>query len=404
MVSELEKYEFKKKVEELKSVCGRGTELITLYIPPQRQISDAANYLRNEYAQSSNIKSATTRKNVMSAIDAILGRLKFLKKTPENGIAFFIGHKLVTSDLTEMVHYVITPIEPLTTFMYRCDDRFYLEPLEEMLVEKDCYGLIVIDRGEATVGLMKGKRILPIINIQSLVPRKHRMGGQSQKRFERLIEQSAHEFFKKVGDKVNNEFLGKEEIKGILVGGPGATKNFFMENDYINHELRKKIVAIVDVGYTNEHGLTELMAKAEETLATLEIIKEKKILDSFLKEIVKVDSGLSCYGEKEIISALEQGACDVLIISEEVRKTSVKFRCDLCGFTVELINITSSECEKCKAKMNKIEEKDLVSELYKLAEEKGTKIVFVSTSSPEGSAFLKTFGGIGAILRYRIGS
>lgn len=44
-----EKYVFKKKLETLKSKSGRGTELISLYIPSDKQISDVTDHLREEH-------------------------------------------------------------------------------------------------------------------------------------------------------------------------------------------------------------------------------------------------------------------------------------------------------------------------------------------------------------------
>ena len=54
---EKRRYDFKRALEEIKDIHGRGTELVSVYVPPDKQISDVANYLRNEYSQSQNIKS-----------------------------------------------------------------------------------------------------------------------------------------------------------------------------------------------------------------------------------------------------------------------------------------------------------------------------------------------------------
>ena len=54
---DLAKYEFKKQLKEIQAVKGRATELISLYIPASKRVSDVTSYLKNEYAQSSNIKS-----------------------------------------------------------------------------------------------------------------------------------------------------------------------------------------------------------------------------------------------------------------------------------------------------------------------------------------------------------
>lgn len=359
----LARYEFKQKLEELAAVKGRATELISLYIPSTKKLADVVNYLRNEYAQSSNIKSKTTRKNVGWAIDSLLRKVKLIKELPKNGIVFFVGHKAIAADQTEAVAYQIESPEPIQTFIYRCNSSFYLEPLEEIGKEKDLYALLVIDRREATLGLVKGKRIELIKNIQSQVPSKHRMGGQSALRFERLIEQAAHEYFVKVGELATDSFLSKP-IKGLLIGGPGYTKNFFAEKDYLHYELKNKLISTFDTSYTDEYGLKELVEKASGVLANLALIKEKKLIQKFMQEIVK-EHGSAAYGEKEVRSYLSLGAVDILLLSEELRNPA------------------------------------LTKELYELATQTGAKTELISTESSEGEMFFKAFNGVGALLRFR---
>jgi peptide chain release factor subunit 1 len=49
-------YQFKRLLEKIEKLEGRGTELVTLYIPPDKSISDVINYLRQEYATASKHK------------------------------------------------------------------------------------------------------------------------------------------------------------------------------------------------------------------------------------------------------------------------------------------------------------------------------------------------------------
>ncbi len=398
------KYDFKRALEELSKYEGRGTELISLYVPPKRPISDVIAYLRDEYSTSSNIKSKTTRKNVMSAIESMMSRLRVYKMPPENGLALFIGHVPTRGDQTEMVTYIIEPPEPVQSMVYRCDSKFYLDPLYAMLGEKDVYGLIVIDRSEATIGLLRGVRIEVVKNIQSQVPSKHHQGGQSSRRFERLIELAAHEFFVKVGNTANEIFLNEKNLKGILIGGPGSTKEFFAEKDYLHHELKKKIIDLFDTGYTDEYGLRELVEKAAQRLEDLEIAQEKKIINRFLSEVRKTD-GLAVYGEKEVIDALKNSQVDTLIISEALRKYKVTWECPNCKTREEeIINsflIPEKICKNCNTPMNVVDKVDIIDEYYKLAEQINAKVYLVSDESEEGKLFLKGFGGIGAILRYK---
>ncbi len=185
--TQLARYSFQRKLDEIAAAKGRATELVTLYVPPGKQISEVMGYLRNEYAQSSNIKSRVTRKNVMWAIESLMGRVRQFKEPPPHGVAFFVGSKAVGADRYEPVTFIVEPPEPLNTYMYRCDSTFFLEPLLSMAHEPDLWGLIVMDRAEVTIGFLRGKRIEVVRNRQSLVPSKHGRGGQSAHRFERMI-------------------------------------------------------------------------------------------------------------------------------------------------------------------------------------------------------------------------
>ena len=404
-LTDLQIYEFRRSLEEVRKLSGRGTELISLYIPPSRQISDVSNYLRSEYSQSSNIKSASTRKNVQAAISSILSRLKNFKQPPENGLVFFVGHRSIGADQTDMVQFVLEPPEPVPTFIYRCDSKFFTEPIEGMLETKETYGLIVIDRSEATIGYLHGKQIVSLKNMQSLVPSKHSRGGQSARRFERLIEIAAHEYYKKVADVANESFLAQKDLKGILVGGPGPTKDYFVKSEYLHYELQKKIVDTFDVGYTDEYGLKELVEKARESLRHLDLMREKDLMQKLLEEIRKPDGGLSIYGEEQVKNALMIGAVDTLIISEDLRRVKLKLTCPSCGAKKEALAKDSTEdvkCDKCGAIMKVDEVDDLVGELHKIAEQNNTKVDFVSGESEEGGLLLKAFGGLAGILRFRV--
>lgn len=405
-MSDLDKYRFRRDLEEIEKATGRGTELVSVYVPPDKQISDVANYLRGEYSQSSNIKSQSTRKHVQGAIESILQRLKAYRQPPPNGLVFFTGHKATEADQTEMVAFVLEPPEPVVSFLYRCDSRFETAPLHDMLVEKDTYGLVVIDQGEATLGLLRGKRIEALKNVQSLVPRKHRMGGQSARRFERLHDQAVHEFFKKVGDLMTEAFLNRE-LRGILLGGPGYTKEQFAGGGYIHHELVKKILTpSFDVGYTDENGLREVVGAARETLKDLDLMREKDLVGRLMEEIRKQDGGLSAYGETQVRRALELGAVDTLLLSEGLRRSRAKLRCGNCGYENEATieeGQPLTACPNCGQNALAVQgRKDLVVEFTERALPMGTKVELISRESEEGELLLRAFGGLAAILRYRV--
>jgi len=405
----LARYEFKRKLEFVESIEGQATELVSLYVPPTRQIADVSNYLRGEYAQSSNIKSQSTRKNVMAAISSILNRIKVYRVPPPNGVVLFVGTESLPGNREKAVTIVIEPPEAITTFFYRCDSKFYLEPLQAMLAEKEVWGLLVMDRKEATIGRLNGKRIEVINSFESQVPSKHGRGGQSARRFERLIEDAADKFFVKIGERVNSAFLGDKRLQGILVGGPGSTKNVITESDYLHYEIRGKVLGFFDVGYTDESGLKELVENATDLLKDVGLIKEKKLVDRFMREVARPDGGLASYGEREVREALRLGAAEILLLSEGLRKERFKVICPNpnCGHTGEITQPDPDwkpvPCPKCGTPLEAPNDpEDVVDELYKLAEQMGAKVMLISADSTEGKTLLSVFSGVAAILRYRI--
>ena len=383
---------------------GQATELITIYIPPDKQISDVTSQLRDEYGQAANIKSKSTRTNVQSALSSIMSRLKYYRFPPSKGLVIFTGTISLGGDKTTMETLVVEPIEPIKSYQYRCDSTFNLEPLKEMLKEKDVFGLVVVDRNEATVGILDGKRIKPIKHLTSGVPGKHTKGGQSQRRFERLRLIAIHEFYKRIGEAANNEFLQHPELKGVLIGGPSPTKEEFVDGEYLHHELQQRILGAFDASYTDEFGLSELVENGAEVLQELDLMREKNAVERFLKELVH-DSNKATYGEKQVRKALELGAVDTLLLSEALRIQRVTNRCPLCGFTLEeTIRAIKGAgvCPKCEGSMERVDEEDVVDELIRRAGDTSTAVEFISTDFDEGEQLMRAFGGIAAILRFAI--
>lgn len=400
------RYDFKKAMQEIVEYRGRGTELISVYVPETKLISDVMAYLREEQSQASNIKSKTTMKNVTGAIDSIMARLRTYKTAPPNGVVIFCGEVPRAGDQTRMVQYVVSPPDPVTAFLYRCDSEFFTEPLESMLLEKKYYGLIVIDRKEATIGMLSGSRISVLKHFDSLVPSKHHQGGQSSVRFERLIEIAAHEFYKKVADNATVVFLDSvTDLQGILVGGPGATKDFFIKEGYLHHELQKKVVSpLFDTGYTDESGLKELVDAAQGAIQDMQLTVEKEYVQRLFGEIRKPDGGLSAYGEEEVRAAAKMGAVDTLLISESIDKKRVTASCTNNHTHTLTVNDDEApiQCPDCKQPLKVTGSQDLIDEFFEIADSFNTRLQLISGDSEEGDMLLKAFGGIAAILRYKV--
>ena len=395
-------------LEELREMNGFGTELVTVIIPPDRQISDARSLLQNEHGQAANIKSKSTKKNVQGAIESAISSLSRFKNAGERGIALFTGAVIVGNNKTRQTTVVIDdPPQELLSFRYRCDSSFELTQLEDMLVDKRSYGLFVIDRSEAAYGIASGKRIHVQEHLVSNIMGKHRQGGQSAQRFERLIEEAAHNFFKRATEHACSYWLPHlENIQAIIIGGPGATKDYVVRNEYFHHEIAKKIAKThFDVGYSNESGVRELVDNAGSLMGEIELDAERQIMNRFLAELIKPQPRAT-YGEMMLRKALDQGAADTLLISESMRKNSVEIECVACGhtWTASLTRTEElPECPSCKVGNNlhkELSNTSLINVLSDMAAKSNSEISFISIDTEEGAQRAHGCGGLAAILRY----
>jgi peptide chain release factor subunit 1 len=411
--SSLELFRLKKTLSTLATKEGRGTELVSVYVPPGKQISDVLNMLRDEYGTASNIKSTTTRKNVMDAIVKVQQRLKLFKEAPENGLVIFCGAIPQDGPGSERIEtYVIIPPEPIHIYLYRCDARFHTEYLQEMLREKETYGILLLDASEATLATLQGRRLEIVMGLTSGVPGKTRAGGQSARRYERLRDMRLQEYFTRVGQHANETFLPIENLKGLILGGPGPTKYDFEKGDYLNYMLKDKIIDIIDTSYVEEQGVKEIVDKAPEIMRKIRYIEEKKLMQQFLYEIGH-DTGLVTYGEEDVRRALETGAARTLLLSDGLDTVRVTLKCNACGYqeqrTLKNQALPSLEqdssgkpCPKCKVPALGLgETQDIIDNLAQLAEYTNTEVEIISSETEEGQMLKNSFGGIAAILRFK---
>ncbi|MCA9495864.1 MAG: peptide chain release factor aRF-1 [Nanoarchaeota archaeon] len=359
-----EKLKLRKLIKQLKEYRGRHTELITVYLPPSGDVTKLIQTLQDEQGTATNIKDKNTSKSVINALERMIRTLKTFSGNFDNGLAIFSGNVSQKDNVDDYQVFWIEPPEPVPLKLYRCEQRFITAPLEEMDANETTYGLIVIDKAEATVGLLVGSTIKVVRNLNSTVPGKFKTGGQSAQRFERIREGAAIEFYKRVGAVAIQEYTFMKNLKGIIVGGPGTTKQNFVDGAYMNEQIKGKVLGVLDITYTNAFGLKELVDKAQDLLSDDEVMTEKKAVQNFLETLGK-RAEFVVYGFDNTKAALEMSAVDELIIVD---------------------NCVSDE---------------QLEELSELADLCKAKITLVTDRTPEGVQ-LKGLTGIGGILRFPI--
>jgi peptide chain release factor subunit 1 len=347
-------------VNILKKFRGCATTLITLYINSGRPIPDVLGLLRSEWATATNIKDKTTRTHVQDALERIINNLKGEAKAPENGMAVFAGFHMINQGNYEWVYYVVVPPQPIYTFKYICDTAFHTEILEEELHAGVVYGIVVIERGEAVIALLKGGQWEVVKTVEFFVPGKHSAGGQSANRYKRQTEHLAEAFYKVVAEEASNIFLQIPTLKEIIAAGPEITVKDFLEEGGLDYRLRDKVLAVVPACCADEHGIREAIRGASELVKESEYVRAKEVMDRVMYYAVKKSDYIVC-GREKVLKALETGLAEVVVAAEELGE-------------------------------------DVVMDLVMRGGSKGVKIEVIPRGVEESKTLMQAFGGCAALL------
>jgi peptide subunit release factor 1 (eRF1) len=262
--------------------------------------------------------------------------------------------------------YKITAGEEITA---SADHLFFLEDGTTKPAEELEPGMLLLNedgKGELIKTIIIEEKEIELIDIE--VENKNFIAEglvvhNSAQRFARIREEATKEFFNRISDAANQAFLEVKDMKGILVGGPGMTKNHFLDEGFLNEQLKRKVVAVQDLAYTGSFGLRELVEKSSDVLAKEAITEEKEIMNKFFK-LLATEPNKVAYGLSEIERAFELSAVDKLLVSETMDDAIVEKLEDKCDAT-------------------------------------GSEFIVISIDTPEGEQ-LKQIGKVAAILRYAL--
>jgi len=409
-------YKIRKTLEELSQKSGRGTELITVYIPKGKQLHEIISALQQEQGTADNIKSDLTRTHVVDSLGKVVQRLKLYKKTPERGLVMFCGALPpegggpLGSEVVKV--WEIDPPKDLKQYLYRCDDHFHVDILKDMLKDDNLIGFLAIDAKDAGWGLLYGDKIQVLSQTGSGVAGKHRQGGQSAKRFQKLREMELSFFYNRVAATTREFFIDIYQIKGLIISGPGPTKEDFINGNYLEYRLQNMIINTIDASYAGAEGIREAFAKSSDILGDFRMVEEKKFVEDLFREI-NSNSGKGSYGLEEIIEYLKNNVVKILLITDNTNLHRVEGKCKRCQHIQEEIierpqvipkktEFTNNPCPSCKAMEVNANEQDIVDYLELLAAKTGTQLEVISGSAEHGN-MLASLGKAGAILRYNPG-
>ncbi|HEX6294197.1 MAG TPA: peptide chain release factor aRF-1 [Nitrososphaeraceae archaeon] len=410
----IKRYKLNKMINKLGNITGHGTELVTVYIPPRRPIYDIVSQLKNEAGTASNIKSDLTRTHVQDALSRTVEHLKLYKVPPENGLVIFCGAIPTGKGIgTEKIEiYSVEPPKAVQINLYRCDDHFWIDHLKDMMKDDKVVGILSLDTQEAGFGILTGDRWEVVESLTSGVAGKHRQGGQSARRFERLRDNELNEYYHRVADYAQKIFIDEYDVKGIIIGGPGPTKEGFIREEYLDYRLQNNVIAVLDSSYSGSEGVRELIDKVNDQgiMADYRLMEEKKIVKRFISEVYS-GKGLGIYGIYDVINALKNGYADLVIVTGDITILRLEIKCNKCQKSQEKFiernelmslkqELTSSTCSKCGSQDMELSDQDIIEYLEELSLMSGSRLEVISGKTEEG-AQLASLGKIGALLRFK---
>lgn len=408
---QIEMFKVKKLIKNLEAARGNGTSMISLIIPPGDQISRVNKMLSDEYGTASNIKSRVNRLSVLSAITSTQQRLKLYNKCPPNGLVIYCGTVITEDGKERKVNIDFEPFKPINTSLYLCDNKFHTEDLNDLLMDDEAFGFIVMDGNGCLYGTVQGSNREMLHKFSVDLPKKHGRGGQSALRFARLRLEKRHNYVRKVAELATQLFVPdgqRPNVQGLVLAGSADFKSELMRSDLFDPRLQKIVIKMVDVSYGGENGFNQAIELSADALANVKLMKEKKLLQKYMDEISQ-DTGRYCFMVDDTLHALDLGAVEDLIVWDNLETNRYVLRNTSTG--VEIVKHLNQHQEKedrnfrdpeTGVELEVIEKEALVEWFANNYKSFGCNLEFVTDRSSEGTQFVKGFGGIGGILRWKV--
>jgi len=207
-----------------------------------------------------------------------------------------------------------------------------------------------------------------------------------------------------------NLFISSDKcnVTGIVLAGSAEFKNVLAEAECFDPRLKAKVIKIVDVSYGGENGFNQAIELCAETLANVKFIQEKRLISKYFEEISQ-DTGKFCFGIDDTLKGLEMGAIETLICYENLETMRYELKNVSTGEEGIIKHLSKTQEADATnfvtsdgAELETTDKMPLVEWFANNYKTFGAALEFVTNRSQEGSQFVKGFGGLGGILRYKV--
>lgn len=217
-------------------------------------------------------------------------------------------------------------------------------------------------------------------------------------------------------------FVGRDDqpnVKGLVFAGLADLKSELNTPKILDKRLLAKVLKLVDTSYGMEKGLHQAIALSADVIGEVRLLKEQRLLERYFHELVGSASseGRAACGLRETMLAFSEGVVDTLLCWEQLPverytvqhsltgKTQVIYHSKRSGAQGPAVRELTENHPATKADpqhWSVVEQVPLIDWLAEHYREFGAQLAFVSGNSESGNQFVQSFGGLGAVLRYRI--
>ncbi len=291
----------------------------------------------------------------------------YLTRNRVYNIALFASHK---HDFFKKVSFTVHPPNVLVT-----DSSPYIRPLAEIADNYKPFILLLLNHNQAKIYTVTCGAIVQEEKLSKEIMNKHKKGGWSQARFQRLRQGSIHAFFVDVLGE-----LEKLPPDSIMIAGPGQAKHDFKK--LLPSHLSQRLLGVMDVDFQDH---PTLFSDSQKYISE----QEKKVHDDLLDQVKKevLTDGLVVYGIEETKQALTNGQVEVLLVEHGFRQRG--WICEHCQI---IERGSAKKCYNCGRGTSPV---DVIEELVEMAHRMGARTDFIHSEEME------KYGHIAALLRYK---
>jgi peptide subunit release factor 1 (eRF1) len=369
------------QLDRLAAFTPSGLPVISLYLnmkPDQNGRPNFEPFLRKTFGERAMTFKADARKSFERDVQRINTFLGNDVKRSANGLVIFACAGV--NDFFETIQLDV----PLGEHWMFIGSVPHLYPLARLNDQFPRYAALLIDTNSARLFVFSLGTTEAQQNVQNVKTRKSAMGGWSQARYQRHLENFHLHHIKEVVD-VLDKVVREESINHLVVSGDEVAVPKLRQQ--LPKHLAEKVIDIVRVD--KKAPDSDVLQQTLDALRQLDAKTDAERVDQMIG--AWRSNGLAVVGPEATLAALQLGQVEELLITATpaLLKKTKELPDDAAPGPVDVDTSGSMNVDPDRLK--------LADELVTKAQQTAARIRFI-----ENPELLQDVGGVGAILRFRI--